>query len=387
MGIHHMIEKRIIKTFFLTLIFSGGLAAAAGALGSSTSYVMTAGIFDSAGTVASSASYKLLGKLREQQLTVYASASYYYGAGFLRSVYFARQIILSPVVTLIAPNSGTSTGPVTITNLGGANFQSGAAVKLSKSGQTDIVAYNVQVQNTGQIACVIDLTGAAPGAWDVTVTNPDGRSGTLPAAFTVSYPAPTVTGITPASGVNNAVVNITNLAGTNFRAGAAVKLSLTGQPDIPGTAVTVVSPTKITCSIDLTGKGLGSWDVIVTNNDGQGGTLAGGFKVEAATIYVTQPVVSTQNPFNPSVGATSINYSLSKNANITIYIYNMRGERIWQQTAAAGSPGGVVGANALTWDGITAFKATVPEGVYIVDVTTQDGGYHLLSRTKIAVVR
>ena len=376
--------KKILIFNFIILLMAGSAVQAAPA---SASYVMTAGIFDSAGTGAVSASYQLLGKLREQQLTVYASTSYYYGAGFLRSVYYARQIILSPVVTLITPNSGASTGPVTITNLGGANFQSGAAVKLSKSGQPDIVAYNVEMLNAGQIACLFDLTGAAPGAWDVTVTNPDGRSGTLPSGFTVSYPAPTATGITPASGVNNAVVNITNLAGTNFRAGAAVKLTQTGQPDIVGTAVTVVSPAKITCSFDLTGKALGSWDVVVTNNDGQGGTLTGGFKVEAATIYVTQPVVSTQNPFNPSVGTTSIKYSLSKDANIIIYIYNIRGERIWQQTMPAGAPGGVAGANAVVWDGITAFKAIVPEGVYIVDVTTQDGGYHLLSRTKIAVVR
>ena len=40
--------------------------------------------------------------------------------------------------------------------------------------------------------------------------------------FTVMAPAPTVTGITPATGVNTTTVSITNLAGTNFASGATV---------------------------------------------------------------------------------------------------------------------------------------------------------------------
>lgn len=48
-----------------------------------------------------------------------------------------------------------------------------------------VVASSVVVQSPNQIAGAFDLTGAPAGKWDVVVTNPDGQSGALPAAFTV----------------------------------------------------------------------------------------------------------------------------------------------------------------------------------------------------------
>ncbi|MBN3033690.1 MAG: hypothetical protein JW873_06310 [Candidatus Saganbacteria bacterium] len=373
-----------MRKFIGWIIMIIALAAGCYAAGSA-SYRLPIDAMGGGGGSSASATYRLFKADRERELQIIASAAYRLGEGFLRAA--AGQAVLAPIVTLIEPDSGPPTGPVAITNLAGANFLAGASVKLSRSGQADISGSSVAVVSAGKITCVFDLTGAASGAWDVTVTNSDGRSGTLPSAFTVNHPAPAVTAITPPSGVNDTAVNITDLAGTGFRAGAAVRLTQTGQPDIIATAVNVAAPTRITCSFDLTGKALGQWDVVVTNNDGQSGTLSGGFKIEAATIYATEPVVSSQNPYNPSLATTSLRYSLSKDANIVIYIYNMRGERIWQYAAPASSVGGRVGANVVAWDGVSAFKQRVPEGVYFVDLTTQDGGFRVLSRTKIAVVR
>jgi hypothetical protein len=350
---------------------------------------MTAEILDAGAKSASSASFRVLGKARDQQVTVQSSASFVLSSGFLKSSYFGVITpILAPIVIIVAPGSGVGPGTVNITNLGGANFQPGATVRLSKSGQADINATNVVIVNAGKITCTFDLTGAAGGAWDVTVTNPDGRSGSLPSAFTVAFAAPTVTSITPASGNNDGVVNITSLVGTNFRTGAAVRLTQSGQADIIATAVAVSSLTNITCTFDLTGKASGLWDVVVTNSDGQSGTLAAGFKVETPTVSVIKPVISSANPFNPGLGKTSLNYTLSKDANIVIYIYNIRGERVWEYHAVAGSSGGVTGDNSVVWDGITAFSAFASVGVYIVELTSTDGGgFHVLSKTKIAVVR
>jgi hypothetical protein len=75
---------------------------------------------------------------------------------------------------------------VHITNLAGSNFQTGATVKLTRSGQSDINATNVVWVSASQIACDLDLTGAATGQWNVVVTNPDPQSGTLSNGFTVS---------------------------------------------------------------------------------------------------------------------------------------------------------------------------------------------------------
>ncbi len=377
--------KRSLCLLLALLLLTPAVCLAAS---SSASYKISAEALNGGGISASSASYKTLGSVRDRQLSVQSSTSFTLNAGFLRSAYFSGvSPVLAPVVISITPNSAVNTGTVAITNLGGANFQPGAAVALSKAGQTNINATNVVVVNAGKITCTFDLTGAAGGAWDVTVTNTDGRAGSLAGAFTVTFAAPTVTSITPVSGTNNGPVNITSLAGANFRAGAVVRLTQTGQNDIVATAVTITS-TNLTCTFDLTGKASGLWDVTVTNSDGQSGTLPAAFKVETPTVSVTKPVVSSANPYNPSTGTTSINYSLSKDANIVIYVYNIRGERVWQYVAPAGSAGGAVGDNSVAWNGfMTSFGGFAPEGVYIVEVTSTDGGFHVLSRTKIAVVR
>jgi C1A family cysteine protease len=93
-----------------------------------------------------------------------------------------------PTVTGITPNSGYYTETVHITNLAGANFQSGATVKLTKSGQPDISGTSVNVVGDSQITCDFDLNGAATGKWNVVVANPDAQSGTLPNGFTVNAP-------------------------------------------------------------------------------------------------------------------------------------------------------------------------------------------------------
>jgi hypothetical protein len=96
-----------------------------------------------------------------------------------------------------------------------------------------------------------------------------------------SAPAPTVTGITPSGGLNTGTVHITDLAGTNFQSGATVKLTRSGQPNINGTSVTVVSASRITCDFDLNGVATGGWNVVVTNPDAQSGALPSGFTVRA----------------------------------------------------------------------------------------------------------
>jgi uncharacterized repeat protein (TIGR01451 family) len=92
---------------------------------------------------------------------------------------------LMPQVTSITPNVGQDDGPVHITDLAGNNFQTDATVKLSMTGEPDIVGTNVTVLSAFQITCDFDLAGAAPGAWDVVVTNPGGQSAALPGGFTI----------------------------------------------------------------------------------------------------------------------------------------------------------------------------------------------------------
>ncbi len=165
----------------------------------------------------------------------------------------------SPTVSSITPSTGQNTTSVTITNLAGTGFLSGATVKLTKSGQTDVVATGVTVVSATRINCTFDLTGKAAGPWNIVVTNTDTKTGTLPNGFTVTglTPAPTITSISPATGIDTTSVTITDLAGTGFLSGATVNLTKTGEPNIVATGVTVVSATRITCTFNLTGKAAG----------------------------------------------------------------------------------------------------------------------------------
>jgi len=150
------------------------------------------------------------------------------------------------------------------------------------------------------ITCSFPITGAEPGLWNVTVTNYDGQTGSLPNGFTVFPPQLSVTSISPSTGVNTGSVTITNLSGTLFQSGATVNLTRTGQLNITATNVQVVSSSQITCTLPLTGKAAGQGNIIVTNPDGQSGILANGFTVTAAnpgnTPFVIDP--SAMNTFD-----------------------------------------------------------------------------------------
>ncbi|MDD1689923.1 MAG: PGF-pre-PGF domain-containing protein [Methanoregula sp.] len=112
-----------------------------------------------------------------------------------------------------------------------------------------------------------------------------------PGYITVNPGPPTVTSISPSSGVNTGSVSITDLAGTGFLAGATVNLTKAGENNITATKV-VITSTKITCYFDLTGKTAGSWNVNVTNTDGQEAMLASGFTINPPTTPTPTPTTT-----------------------------------------------------------------------------------------------
>lgn len=91
-----------------------------------------------------------------------------------------------PIIDSITPNTGRNTHAVHIHDLIGADFEEGATVRLVKFGELDIEALHLIVESPERISCDFDLTGASPGIWSVTVTNPDEESDTLTDAFTIT---------------------------------------------------------------------------------------------------------------------------------------------------------------------------------------------------------
>ncbi len=136
-------------------------------------------------------------------------------------------------------------------------------------------------------------------------------------SFQYDHAAPTASSITASSGAKGTSVNVSNLAGTGFYGTPGVRLVKSGGSGlkIDATDVSVASPTKITCSLDLAKALTGSYDVVVTNGDGQSAKITGGFSVTAAvssTFYFAEgtcrpgfdPYLCVQNPGGAEAAVT-----------------------------------------------------------------------------------
>jgi hypothetical protein len=86
-------------------------------------------------------------------------------------------------VLSITPNVGDAGTTVSVA-ITGTLFQDTPTVALEKDGNT-INGENVVFIDAQNLTCDFNLTGAALGEWNLTVTNPDTESATLPLAFTV----------------------------------------------------------------------------------------------------------------------------------------------------------------------------------------------------------
>jgi LVIVD repeat. len=98
-----------------------------------------------------------------------------------------------PQVIGISPYEGFNTTVVRVTNLEGSSFNTTVApvVKLNRTGFADIVATNVTVLRSTQLACTLDLSGRKTGSRNVVVVNPDGQESLLIAGFTILPDPPT----------------------------------------------------------------------------------------------------------------------------------------------------------------------------------------------------
>ena len=188
----------------------------------------------------------------------------------------------NPTITRISPDSGYNTGtvPVTIT---GTKFASGAGIALVSDNFTSIPGVITSVSATS-ISCAFPLSGAVPRVYNLTVTNPGGPNATKP--FTVLAPGsdPSISGITPSSGLNTGSQAVT-ITGDNFRAKASVTISNgTSNKTVTGT---VTGSTILKCSLPLTGLPIGLYNLTVRNTDGSNVTSTDAFTVNNPTPAIT----------------------------------------------------------------------------------------------------
>jgi hypothetical protein len=123
---------------------------------------------------------------------------------------------------------------------------------------------------------------------------------TIPPTVTMtpSGNSPAITSISPTRGATNSTVNFI-VTGNYFQSGATVKLMRAGAPPILGTGVTA-SSSNINGIFKLTGAEKGVYNVIVTNPDGQYGSLDRGFTVGESAPIITN-VVPVTGIYNETV--------------------------------------------------------------------------------------
>lgn len=83
-----------------------------------------------------------------------------------------------PVITEVQPNVTVFCnfdGSLVFFTISGLNFSPLANVKMTQSGQADLIPFLIDVQSSDTILAGFDLGGAATGLWGLVVTNPDNQ--------------------------------------------------------------------------------------------------------------------------------------------------------------------------------------------------------------------
>jgi hypothetical protein len=189
----------------------------------------------------------------------------------------ALQGMPPPSVSSVNPNAGALGQSLTSVILTGSNFQSGATCSFGAGITVNSCTFNSATQLTASIT--ISST-ATLGTRNVTVTNPDSQTGTLPNGFTVTtggpLPPPSLSSVNPNSGAQGQSLTSVVLTGSSFQNGATCSFSA----GITVNSCTFNSATQLTASITISSTAtLGTRNVTVTNPDNQSSNLPNGFSV------------------------------------------------------------------------------------------------------------
>ena len=203
-----------------------------------------------------------------------------------------------PNPTSVVPPNGTQGQSLTVRILG-TNFAATPTVSFSGTGIT-VGAVTFVSSTEVDVPITISAT-ATVGARNVTVTNPNGQSGTCSGCFTVVVSAgPNPTSVVPPNGTQGQSLTV-RILGTNFARTPTVSFSGTG---ITVGAVTFVSSTEVDVPITISATAtVGARNVTVTNPNGQSGTCTGCFTVVSA---VNKPPICSLSvaPVSGTAGST-----------------------------------------------------------------------------------
>lgn len=219
-------------------------------------------------------------------------------------------------------------------------------------------------------------------------------SGTGIIIVTTSASAPAISNlkIDGQSVINNDYVKATGLLTATITSDAGLNLN-TSSVEVDGTATTFAAlsggstydaTTKLlTYQLNLSGNTNHSITIHAADTNSQSATASLTVKVDNGALK-TVAVYCYPNPYNPNSGNARIAYQLNQDANTSIYLFNAAGELVYKRNYTAGSAGGRVGYNEVTWNGQSDFGATVGNDIYFLRVVS-DG--RPIGKAKIAVIK
>lgn len=190
---------------------------------------------------------------------------------------------------------------------------------------------------------------------------------TVQVAWRAGNPAPTFTGVTPATAEADGSTITVELEGADRIAhGAVVRMIRSGDPAIEATEVEWLDTDRVLATFAAEPADRGTWDVVVENPDGQNALVAAAFTWNAVATDVPSDLRvpttfalerNVPNPFNPR---TLIRFAVPHTAPVQLRVYDARGRAVAtlvDETLTAGH-------HEVVWDGRDASGRAVASGVY-----------------------
>jgi hypothetical protein len=264
----------------------------------------------------------------------------------------------APTFTSITPNAGNIAGGTTVAVVGtGFDTVNGLSMDI---GGSNCVVSAPSLTSTG-FTCVTTARAAASVA--TTITNADGDSQSIVTAASYTYqPGPTITSLAPNAGAL-AGGTTTVLTGTGFISGAVITID-----GVVCTPLVFTSATTMSCTTGA--NTAGAKNIIVTNPDGQTGSLASGFTHQAA------PTIASVSPNGgPLAGGTTVTIT-GTGFDTANGINNV--------SFGGSSCGGVAALTATSFTCVTTAHAA---GAVDVIVTNNDGDLQAVTGTGLFTYR
>jgi len=94
--------------------------------------------------------------------------------------------------------------------------------------------------------------------------------------------------------------------------------------------------------------------------------------VMAGTVNMIGETIAYPAPYSPKLGGDAVfTYSLSTDAPITIYLFDISGQIMWTKKYSTGTNGARAGYNEVRWDGRTDFGGTIGNGIFIYQILSK----------------